>query len=250
MRFSFGANSHKLAATLEWKSPEFSGLSTTSVRHTLGLEDKGDLKVERGEALYRKVPRVVRRLSLVRVFWAYEALLAMVLQQRVSWQEAATNWSSLCKRHGESWGNLTSPPSPRKLLSLSDPDFAACGIESNRSLPCREAARLLAVCPDMTTSAEELDKRLAMGKRLGPWTRSYFLGLAWADPDAVPLGDYDLPHLVSYVFENKRRGSDTRMLELLESFAPQRFRVLRWLLASGIRVPRRGPRMEFGQGLG
>lgn len=86
-------------------------------------------------------------------------------------------------------------------------------------------------------------------RRIGEWTVGSFLGYAWGESDAVILGDYDLPHLVSYVFEGKRRGTDERMLELLEPYSGQRFRLVRWLFGAGWRVPRRGPRMAHGKGL-
>jgi 3-methyladenine DNA glycosylase/8-oxoguanine DNA glycosylase len=66
---------------------------------------------------------------------------------------------------------------------------------------------------------------------------------AFGDPDAVSLGDYHLPHLVSWALAGEARGSDERMLELLEPYAGQRARVIRLLELSGIMPPRYGPRM-------
>jgi 3-methyladenine DNA glycosylase/8-oxoguanine DNA glycosylase len=67
-------------------------------------------------------------------------------------------------------------------------------------------------------------------------------GSAFGDPDAVPIGDYHLPHVVSYALTGEPRGDDDRMLELLEPYRGQRGRVLRLLVWSGHRAPRFGPR--------
>ncbi len=63
--------------------------------------------------------------------------------------------------------------------------------------------------------------------------------------DAVSVGDYHLPHLVSWCLVGEPRGSDDRMLELLEPFRGHRGRVLRLLEASGMTAPRYGPRMPL-----
>ena len=64
---------------------------------------------------------------------------------------------------------------------------------------------------------------------------------AWGDPDAVSVGDYHLPNLVAWALAGEPRGTDARMLELLEPFAGQRGRVIRLLELSGLSRPRRAP---------
>ncbi len=66
---------------------------------------------------------------------------------------------------------------------------------------------------------------------------------ALGDPDAVSVGDFHLPHLVSWALAGEPRADDARMLELLEPYRGQRGRVIRLLEASGIRPPRYGPRL-------
>ena len=77
---------------------------------------------------------------------------------------------------------------------------------------------------------------------LGPWSATCVMGPAWGDRDCVPLGDYNLPHLVSWTLAGERRSDDTRMLELLEPFAGHRARVIRLLTLGGSHPPRRGHR--------
>jgi 3-methyladenine DNA glycosylase/8-oxoguanine DNA glycosylase len=66
---------------------------------------------------------------------------------------------------------------------------------------------------------------------VGPWTSARVAMLALGDPDAVFIGDLHLPHLVSSALAGEPRGSDERMLELLEPFRGHRARVVRLLMA-------------------
>jgi 3-methyladenine DNA glycosylase/8-oxoguanine DNA glycosylase len=77
---------------------------------------------------------------------------------------------------------------------------------------------------------------------VGPWTAALVAGEALGDPDAVPLGDYHLPHTVAWALAGEPRASDERMLDLLEPYRGQRDRVVRLLLAAGAHAPRFGPR--------
>jgi hypothetical protein len=56
------------------------------------------------------------------------------------------------------------------------------------------------------------------------------------------VGDYHLPHLVSWAFDGEPRGSDERMLQLLAPYRGQRARVIRLIELGVPRPPRRGPR--------
>ena len=65
---------------------------------------------------------------------------------------------------------------------------------------------------------------------------------AWGDPDAVSVGDYHLPGLVAWALARERRGTDERMLELLEPYRGQRGRVIRLLEVARGPAERHGPR--------
>jgi 3-methyladenine DNA glycosylase/8-oxoguanine DNA glycosylase len=80
---------------------------------------------------------------------------------------------------------------------------------------------------------------------IGPWTSGEVALTAFGDADSVPIGDYHLPSLVSFALAGEPEADDARMLELLAPFAGHRGRVIRLLEASGIRRPRRGPRMPL-----
>lgn len=78
---------------------------------------------------------------------------------------------------------------------------------------------------------------------VGSWTAAEVAHIALGDVDAVSVGDYHLKHQVAWALAGEPRGTDERMLELLEPWRGQRARVLRLLGASGILAPRYGPRL-------
>lgn len=57
------------------------------------------------------------------------------------------------------------------------------------------------------------------------------------------MGDYHLPNLAAWHLAGEPRGTDERMLELLEPFRPHRGRVLRLLQRGAGGAPRYGPRL-------
>jgi len=83
---------------------------------------------------------------------------------------------------------------------------------------------------------------------IGPWTAAEVGIRALGDVDAVSVGDFHLPNLVAFALAGEARGTDQRMLELLEPYRGHRARVIRLLELSGIRAPRFGPRLS-GRGL-
>jgi 3-methyladenine DNA glycosylase/8-oxoguanine DNA glycosylase len=93
--------------------------------------------------------------------------------------------------------------------------------------------------------ASEARDRLALLPGLGPWTAAEVAIVALGDADAVSVGDYHLPHNVSWILAGEPRATDARMLELLEPFAGHRGRVLRLIAASGVGAPRFGPRQPL-----
>jgi 3-methyladenine DNA glycosylase/8-oxoguanine DNA glycosylase len=78
---------------------------------------------------------------------------------------------------------------------------------------------------------------------IGAWTTAEVAFRALGDADAVSVGDFHLPHQVSWALAGERRGSDERMLELLAPFTPHRARIVRLIEASGVGPERRGPRL-------
>ena len=91
----------------------------------------------------------------------------------------------------------------------------------------------------------EARSRLTALPGVGPWSAAEVAFVALGDADAVSVGDYHLPSLVSFALAGEPRGDDARMLELLEPWRGHRGRVVRLLEAGGVSPPRYGPRMPM-----
>ena len=229
--------------------PTASLVGEEHARALLGLHDEGGLVLERDDPVYPLV-RDNPGLRLVRAFWLYEGAMNAILSQRVSWREVVTNWQRLCRRYGESRHGLYSAPSPECLRGMSMAQLAGCGIEARRAIPLKEMAFRLRALPSPDLTGEQVERLLLGCRRVGPWTRAIVRAQFWGDPDVVPLGDYGIPSMVSWALAGERHGTDQRMLELLEPYRGQRFRVIRYLWTGKDTRERRGPRLPVGQGVG
>jgi 3-methyladenine DNA glycosylase/8-oxoguanine DNA glycosylase len=74
------------------------------------------------------------------------------------------------------------------------------------------------------------------------WTAAETTQRSHGDPDPPSVGDYHLPAIVGWALIGAPVDDDG-MLELLAPYAGHRQRVMRLILASGVRKPARGPRM-------
>jgi 3-methyladenine DNA glycosylase/8-oxoguanine DNA glycosylase len=94
----------------------------------------------------------------------------------------------------------------------------------------------------MAMPPAEADRRLQAVPGIGPWTSAEIRQRACGDADAVSVGDYHLPAVVGWALAG-RVTDDAGMLELLAPYAGHRHRVTRLVELSGLRPPRRGPRL-------
>ncbi len=193
------------------------------------------------------IRETVRRhpgLRLPRSRRLFEALLPAICEQKVTGVEARRAYRALIRAHGEPAPGppgLRLAPDPARLVGLPSYAFHPLGIERRRAEVIRAAARLAPRLEAMS-SAPEADRLLRSIPGIGPWTSAEVRRVALGDPDAISIGDYHIPSLVAWALAGEPRADDARMLELLEPYAGQRGRVQRLLEASGIRLPRFGPR--------
>jgi 3-methyladenine DNA glycosylase/8-oxoguanine DNA glycosylase len=194
------------------------------------------------ELLWRDRPG----LRIPRTGAVYEALLPTVLEQRVTGFEARRAYHQLIARWGEPAPGplgLLLPPAPEVLAGIPYYELHVLGVEKKRADTLRRVgahgARLDAVA---TLAPPEARARLRAIPGVGIWTAAEVALVALGDADAVPVGDFHLKHQVSWALAGEPRGSDDRMLELLEPYAGHRGRVCRLILSGGITAPRRGPR--------
>lgn len=185
-------------------------------------------------------------LRLVRTGSVADVLVPTILAQRVTATEAARSWTRLVRRWGEPAPGphgLLLPPHPQRLAAIPDGDYHRIGVERSRAVTIRGASRRLGRLQEaVDLPHERAMARLTALPGLGPWTAALVLRLAAGDADAVEVGDFHVKNHVAWCLAAEPRGSDARMLELLEPFRGHRGRVVRLLLAAGPRAPKRGPR--------
>jgi 3-methyladenine DNA glycosylase/8-oxoguanine DNA glycosylase len=215
-----------------------------AARRLIGEEDEPDRLVAH-HSVVRTLQRRHPGLRLPRTGRIFDALLPAILEQKVTGTEAFRTYAALLRFHGEPApgpGGLLLPPSPATLAGLPYHAFHPLGLERRRAEVIRRAASRAAWLEEAGTAAEA-GRRLRSMPGIGPWTEAEVLRCAFGDPDAVSVGDYHIPNSVAWALAGEPRGTDERMLELLEPYRGQRGRVQRLLEVGRVTAPRYGPRM-------
>jgi endonuclease III len=188
-------------------------------------------------------------LRLPKTRAVFEALVPTVLAQKVIGLEAHRSYRALVKALGEPApgpAGLTVPPSAAVLARTPYWTFHRFGIERRRAEVIIRAARSVTRLEEaLTMDLASARLRLEAFPGVGPWTAAKVAQVALGDPDAVQVGDYNLPHAVGYALEGTARSTDERMLELLEPYRGHRARVIRLIGVAGLTAPRYGPRMPL-----
>jgi 3-methyladenine DNA glycosylase/8-oxoguanine DNA glycosylase len=186
-------------------------------------------------------------LRLARAPMVVETLVPIVLQQKVTFVEAARAWRILCLRFGDDAPGpfgLKLAPTWRTLATLSPWAYRNAGVHRAQAATVRRIAERAPRLEEIRTmDPADAVARLRGFPGVGWWTAQTFLGFGLGHPDAVPVGDIHMPHTVAWALAGEPRGTDERMLELLEPWRGQRWRVLRLIFASGMAAPARGPRV-------
>jgi 3-methyladenine DNA glycosylase/8-oxoguanine DNA glycosylase len=177
-----------------------------------------------------------------------EALIPAVLGQRVTAFEAHRSYVQLAERWGEPApgpGGLRLLPLPDQIAELGYYDLHLIGMEKKRAdtlrRVCAHAARIELAGSE---SSAVLRERLEALPGVGQWTSAEVARVALGDPDAVSVGDYHLKHLVGWALAREERGSDARMLELLEPYLGNRGRACVLLEDGRLRAPKRGAKQR------
>ena len=193
--------------------------------------------------LHRRNPglRIGRTLAVA------EALAPTVCEQKVTSTDARRAWAFLVRRLGEPAPgpfDLLLPPTPGALARTPSWLFHEANVERKRASTIVRAM-LRSPRLEETTSMTIPDAyaRLLAFPGVGPWTAAEVAEVALGDPDAVSVGDFHLKHHVCWALAGEARGTDERMLELLEPWRGHRQRVIRLIGRSGLRPPRFGPRL-------
>lgn len=175
----------------------------------------------------------------------FEAIVPTVLEQKITSEEAHEHWRRIVWKWGEPGPGpdvVRLPPSPSVLAGMPYYRFHPLGVESKRT----DIIKRLASRVTRVEEAVSLGRsRLEAFPGVGEWTSAKVAQVAWADADAVAVGDFHLAPLVVYAFTGKRGGDDDAMLELLEPFRPHRGRAARLLKFGAAGPPRRAPRARL-----
>lgn len=185
-------------------------------------------------------------LRLPRTRGVSEALIAVVLEQRVTTFEAHRSQRQLVERWGEPApgpAGLLLPVDPEVLAGIAYYELHVIGIEKARADTIRRVAaqaRSLDALIELDASAARA--RIEQIPGVGRWSSAETALIALGDADAVPVGDLHLPGDVTYALTGEAVHDDDAMLAALEPYQGHRGRVVRLLLAAGVHAPRRAPR--------
>jgi len=192
-----------------------------------------------------------RGVRIPRTGAVVEAAVPTILEQKVIGLQARHAYRRLLLELGEPAPGpvpIRLPPTPATLAATPYWQFHKWGVEQRRAQIIASAARHASRLEEAVGMAPaDAQRRLTALPGMGAWTAAEIAVVALGDADAVSVGDYHLPHLVSWALAGEPRGTDERMLELLEPYRGHRARAIQLLELAGITAPRRGPRMAFSR---
>ncbi len=213
----------------------------------VGEGDNPSALIPRHPAMAKAVRRG-RGVRMPAVGGLVDVLVPTILAQKVTGIEAGRSYRQLVEVYGRPAPgpiDLLLPPAPDRLAELAYYDFHPLGVERRRAETilrvCRDARRIEAIGQG---DLDHIYQYLHRIRGIGPWTSAVALAVVRGDPDAVPVGDFHLPNTVCWALAGEPRGTDQRMLELVEPYAGQRGRAVRLLERYAGRAPAYGPRLE------
>ena len=181
----------------------------------------------------------------------FTALMPVVLEAQVAVVEAHLAWRRLVAAlgplapgagDGQAPAGLRVPPSPAALAGLASWDWHRLGVDGWRRRTLQgAAARAAALERTAGVAASQADQALRSLPGVGPWTSAQVRVRAHGDPDAVPVGDANLPAAVGLALVGEP-VDDAGMLDLLSVYAGHRYRVVRMVELSGVWPARHAPR--------
>ncbi|MHA7247754.1 DNA-3-methyladenine glycosylase family protein [Arthrobacter tecti] len=179
-----------------------------------------------------------------------DAVVRVILEQKVTGLEAKRAWRYLVSRFGSPAPDapgaplLCLPPTAGQWRRVPSWEWHRAGVDAKRSAAALRAA-------GVASSLERLAGQDSAGVRaglcsipgIGVWTAAEVRQRTHGCPDSISVGDFHLAAFVGAALTG-RRTDDAGMLELLSPWAGQRQRVVRMLYASGFRKQAYGPRLS------
>ncbi len=197
--------------------------------------------------LVRKLARTFAGVRIPATGRLFHHVVAAILGQKVTGTEAGRGYRALLRHFavpvpGPAPARLMMPPDPADVAATPYWQFHPWGVEQKRADTVRRAAAFAARLEKPTDSATAV-RLLTSVPGIGAWTAAEVVRVAFGDGDAVSVGDYHHKNVVAWALAGEARGTDERMLELLEPFRGHRGRVVAMLQMGGYAAPRFGPRM-------
>lgn len=176
-----------------------------------------------------------------------EELFTVVLEQKVTQQQARASWHWLANTHGQpSPAGEPAPklaPSPETVLGITSWQWHAGWVQPFLARTLQNVASRASALQRLAHEPLDVIARgLGALRGIGPWTIAETLQRTHGAADLLSIGDFHLAHHIGEALTG-RRTDDTGMLELLEPWAGHRQRLVRLIYASGMRFSRFGPRM-------
>ncbi len=197
--------------------------------------------------LIGRLAKTFAGVRMARTGLVFRSVLKAILEQKVTGQEAHRAYRLICQKLGEPAPGpveLMLPPDPAVIAATPYWVFHPFGVEQRRTQALQRAA-VVADRLERCADSAEATTRLTALPGIGPWTAAEVVRIAYGDPDAVSVGDFHIPNTVAWALAGEARGTDERMLELLEPFRGHRGRVCDLLAHGGLGAPKFGPRMPI-----
>jgi len=220
-------------------------------------DDWSGLDVSRTPLLAEAL-RINPGLRLLRTRQVFEMMLAAILEQKVTGQEARHSWRLLLTKYGEAApgpapDGMRAFPAAETWRRVPSWEWHRAGVGPERSATALRAAGVAASLertlePTRARALEParggpaVERALRSIPGVGVWTAAETMQRAHGDPDSPSVGDYHLPSIVGLALAGTVVDDDG-MLELLAPWAGHRQRIMRLIAVSGFVKPRRGPRM-------
>lgn len=179
-----------------------------------------------------------------------ESLVPSVIEQRVTGVQAFGAYRRLVRRFGTpapgplGEQGLMVAPTAAGWAAIPSWTWLKAGVDGSRSATvqraCVSPGRLEEVAADPGTA----QRRLGSIPGVGRWTVAEIAHTALGDADAVSFGDYHVAKNVGWALLG-RPVDDDELAVVLAPYVPHRYRVQRLVELSGLRRPRRGPRLEI-----